>query len=72
MPTLTAAALQHECLDALVWRVLQAGAGIVEQVLGLNPGIEDVASAMPEGLVVLLPVVLVSQPVERQLVKLWD
>lgn len=72
MQTLTATARQGECLDALVWRLLQAGSGVVEQVFDLNPGIADTADALAEGRVVVLPVILVAQPDELRMVKLWD
>ncbi len=65
------AALQGECLDALVWRATGAGADAADRVLAANPGIARVALALPEGQVVLIPD-LPTTPITPALVQLWD
>lgn len=76
MPTFTASALQNEPLDALVWRVLGGGAGLVEQTLELNRDIAgnalSPASVLAEGQVVVLPLVTSTPVPEREIVQLWD
>lgn len=70
--TMTATAHQGETLDALVWRILAAGSGTVEQVLELNRDIASVGAVLPEGKVVVLPRLTVAPVQERKIVQLWD
>lgn len=72
MATFTARALQGETLDALVWRVLGRGAGTVERVLDLNPGIAALGAILPEGHRVTLPTIIAATTQRRETVKLWD
>lgn len=72
MRTIVETALQGETLDALVWRVLGAGSGTVETVLGLNRGIADAGVTLPEGYAVTLPVSAPSPVAAREVVQLWD
>lgn len=71
MTTFTASAHQGETVDALVWRVLGAGSGTVEQVLELNRDIAALGPVLPEGQTVILPVTP-SSPPTREIVQLWD
>lgn len=73
MATLTATAWQGETVDALVWRVLGAGSGTVEQVLDLNPGLADLGATLPEGHAVILPAIDAAKAVpDREIIQLWD
>jgi phage tail protein X len=76
MATFQAAAQQNEPLDALVWRVLGAGSGTVEQVLELNRDIAgaalSAASVLSEGQIVTLPLITAAPVKERKMVQLWD
>jgi phage tail protein X len=72
MATFAAFALQGETLDALVWRVLGAGSGVVEQALELNRDLAALGPVLPEGMPVTLPLILTAQVQEREMVKLWD
>jgi phage tail protein X len=76
MATFLAAAQQGETLDALVWRVLGAGSGTVEQVLELNRDIAgnalSAAAVLSEGQVITLPLILAAPIEERKMVQLWD
>lgn len=72
MATFTATAQQGETVDALVWRMLGAGSGIVEQVFALNRDLADIGPVLPEGHVVTLPVPTAGSVPEREIVKLWD
>lgn len=72
MQTYQVAALQNEPLDALVWRVTGATAGIFEQVLALNEGIADLGPLLPEGYRVTLPVVSAKPATEHKIVQLWE
>lgn len=51
----TVYAHQGETLDALLYRVVGATAGITEQVLELNPGLADQGPILAEGTAVLIP-----------------
>lgn len=72
MATMTATARQGETLDLLVWRVLGAGAGVVEQAYELNRDLAEIGAVLPEGRSVLLPVVEPQAAGEAQIIKLWD
>ncbi|OJY65526.1 MAG: phage tail protein [Sphingobium sp. 66-54] len=72
MTTFTATALQGETVDALVWRVLGAGSGTVEQVLDLNRDIAALGPVLPEGHPVSLPLLLTPEAPARAIVHLWD
>ena len=64
-------ALQHESLDALVWRATGQGASALALVLAANPGLAANGTALPEGTSVIIPD-LPSTPGEIDLVQLWD
>jgi phage tail protein X len=70
--TITATAQQGETLDALVWRILNAGSGVVEQVMELNRGIADAGPILTEGQTVILPNLLTTATPEKAMVNLWD
>lgn len=72
MTTQTVTALQDEALDALVWRVLGSTVNLVEQVLVLNPGLAEIATALPEGHEVILPVLTVAPVRKLEIVQLWS
>lgn len=67
---------QGEALDTLLWRTLGGApgpaAGIVEAVLAANPGLADIALALPQGHVVTIPVAAQAPPAALPLVNLWD
>ncbi|MET4862090.1 tail protein X [Morganella morganii] len=63
-------ALQGETLDALCFRVLGQTAGVVEQVLELNPGLAGHGTVLPHGTPVELPDVA-EQP-QKTMIQLWD
>lgn len=73
MGTFTVSALQGETVDALVWRALGMGAGVVEQVLDLNRDIAALGPVLPEGHIVTLPLLTAAAaPPARAIVQLWD
>lgn len=61
-------------LDQLVWRKFHRPIpGLVEQVLGLNPGLAQLGPYLPVGTRVVLPILQeASQPVTREVIQLWD
>ncbi|MDQ0250974.1 phage tail protein X [Sphingomonas kyeonggiensis] len=69
--SLSPPAFAGETLDALVWRATGGGPEAVERTLAANPGLADLASALPEGLEVTIPD-NVSAPATAELVQLWD
>lgn len=66
----TALTLDGEPLDLVLWRNRGRTQGLVEQTLGLNPGLADFGAVLPGGRPVLLPSAAAAQPV-RETVKLW-
>lgn len=70
--TFTVTAEQGESLDALVWRVLGAGSGVVEQVYELNRDLAELGAVLPEGHEVILPVFSAAPVQAREMVQLWD
>lgn len=70
--TFTAAAEQGETLDALVWRVLGAGSGVVEQVYELNRDLAELGAVLPEGREIILPAAIANPVTTREMVQLWD
>lgn len=70
--TFTVTAEQGESLDALVWRVLGAGSGVVEQVYELNRDLAELGAVLPERHVVILPVFSAAPVQAREMVQLWD
>lgn len=78
--TLTAAAQQGDTLDALLWRVMGATAGVVEITLSLNPGLAALGAVLPEGHIVTLPAIAPASSAatartaapRRDIVQLWD
>lgn len=67
----TQAALQDETIDALVWRTTGGGSAAVDATLLLNRGLAALGPHLPEGTVVTLPDVAVTEtPVD--IVQLWD
>lgn len=65
-------ALQGDTVDAIVWRVFGRTAGLVEQVLELNPGLAALGVIVPEGTEILLPEPAAAQEPTSQRVQLWD
>ena len=62
-----------ECLDALVWRSTGRGMELVETVLADNPGLAEMAEALPEGTLVRITLnVTTSGAPTLQLEQLWD
>jgi len=72
MATMTVTALQGETVDALVWRVLRAGSGVVEEVLTLNRDMAAIGAVLPEGTPVILPVLTAAATIERDIIQLWS
>jgi phage tail protein X len=72
MKTFTAPAHKNETLDALVWRVLKRGSPVVEQVLQLNRDIASIATALPEGRLITLPVIEAEPVKTTEIIQLWD
>jgi phage tail protein X len=68
-----AIALQSEPLDALCWRMLGSTAGIVEQALGLTPGLADLGPLLPAGTAIQLPAAAAAAAGSRMAeIALWD
>lgn len=70
--TFTATARQGETIDAVVWRVLGAGAVAVGEVLTLNRGLAGLGPVLPEGTPVILPVPAATPVETRETIQLWD
>lgn len=68
----TAYARQGDTLDALCWRELGATAGVVEDVLELNPGLAALGAILPHGTAVLLPDRSAVKAPTVSSVNLWD
>lgn len=66
----TVYAHQGETLDALLYRVVGATAGITEQVLELNPGLANKGPILAEGTAVQIPE---TPPLTRRIetIQLW-
>lgn len=62
---------QGDTVDAICWRHYGRTAGVVEQVLDVNPGLADLGTVLPMGTAVTLPEVATQAP-QRQVVNLWD
>lgn len=60
-----------EPVDALVWRTIGSGGGLVEAVLEANPGLAQLGPALPEGTRVTVPLPAAAAP-EAPLVQLWS
>lgn len=66
-----ATALQGDTIDAICHRVFGRTAGLVEQVLELNPGLAAIGPVLPIGTVVILPEPAAAAPAQQPLVQLW-
>ncbi len=64
--------LQGDSVDAIVWRVFGRTAGLVEQVLELNPGLAELGAILPEGTDIVLPDPAETEQPTTQLKQLWD
>lgn len=64
-------AQQHDTVDAICWRYLGMTAGVVEQVLLLNPNLADLGVFLPHGTEVKLPTVKSYQKTAK-VTKLWS
>lgn len=62
---------QGDTVDAICWRHYGRTAGVVEQVLDVNPGLADLGTVLPMGTAITLPEVATQAP-QRQVVNLWD
>lgn len=69
MPSIRAQ--QGDTVDAICWRYYGRTAGVVEQVLDVNPGLADLGAVLPMGTAITLPEVATQAP-QRQVVNLWD
>lgn len=65
-------ALQGDTLDALCHRHLGRTAGVLEQVLALNPRLAEPGPVLPNGTVVVLPEPAEAAANEQPLIQLWD
>ena len=70
--TFTATSHQGETIDAVVWRVLGAGAVAVGTVLTLNRKLASLGPVLPEGTVVTLPFPAATPVKSLETVQLWD
>lgn len=61
---------QGETVDALCWRYYGRTQGAVEAVLQANPGLARHGLLLPQGMLVLMPVL--PTPPTQQLTQLWD
>lgn len=66
-----AQAMENETLDALVWRVLGEGSGMVEKVMEINPQFAGLV-ILPNGANVTLPDFNNLETPTRQIINLWD
>ncbi len=61
-----------DVIDAVCWRVFGRTAGVVEEVLALNPGLASYPEVLPPGVSIILPPSpAVPAPAKREL-SLWD
>ncbi|MCD7096993.1 tail protein X [Stenotrophomonas sp. MMGLT7] len=66
-------AQQHDTVDALCYRHLGSTAGVVEQVLELNPSLAAQGPFLPQGTEVVLPdITTTTASAQQALVQLWD
>lgn len=63
-------ALQGDTLDALCYRHYGRTEGVVEEILGSNPGLADIGTLLPHGTAVELPVVNAES--QKEFLNLWD
>ncbi|SHF00579.1 P2-like prophage tail protein X [Modicisalibacter ilicicola DSM 19980] len=63
---------QHDTVDAICHRTFGRIAGLVEQVLELNPGLAEFGPVLPQGTPVALPDAVSQQPRRTRSVQLWD
>ncbi len=71
MAQVTARAVQDEPIDGLAWRLFGSTAG-VEKILEANPGLAEIAEALPAGSIVNIPQAARATPATVDLVQLWD
>jgi phage tail protein X len=71
MAPITITAHAGETVDALVWRAIGAGAGVVESVYEANPRLAELGPFLPEGTPVNVPLPSAAAP-ETPLVQLWS
>lgn len=64
-------AQQHDTVDSICWRYLGVTAGVVEQVLILNPNLAELGVFLPHGTEVKLPTVQSHQKTVKA-EKLWS
>lgn len=65
-------ALQGDTLDVLCHRHLGRTAGLVEQVLALNPALAELGPLLPNGTPVTLPEPTEAAAEQQPLIQLWD
>ena len=65
-------ALQHDTLDAIVYRYLGASSPYLEQTLELNPTLATCGVVLPHGTVVTLPERQPQAARQRTVIQLWD
>lgn len=63
--------VQGDSVDSICWRYFQRTAGVVEQVLELNPGLANLGAVLPSGTEIVLPKKQ-TQATVKKTVKLWD
>jgi phage tail protein X len=61
-----------EVLDLICYQVFGKTAGVVEEVLELNPQLPELTAVLPEGVEILLPSPPRSVRPERREISLWD
>lgn len=67
----TTRAMQGDTLDAIAWREYGRTAGVVEQLLQLNPGLADQGPIIASGTLIKLPDAPPTAN-ETQSLNLWD
>ena len=60
-----------DVIDAICWRVFGRTAGVVEEVLALNPGLGFFPEVLPAGVSIVLPS-SPAVPAPKRELSLWD
>lgn len=65
-------ALQGDTVDLICWRIFGRTSGVVEQVLALNSGLARHGPILPMGTLIYLPPAAEPDPIQNEVVKLWE
>jgi phage tail protein X len=64
--------IDGDTVDLIAWRVYGGAAGVVEQILALNPGLADAGPVLSAGLIIELPPAPLAAATPERTPRLWD